>query len=402
MLQSLASGDWLTRQRVTLIATCMLVGTLIALGALALTSHGTADALGRPLGTDFTNFWSAGRLAAEGRAAAAYDWASHHAVQWQTHGTDGYFPWNYPPVLFMVMAPLATLPYLAALGVWQGATLAGALAAAWSILPLRRTLLLALAFPATLVCLGHGQTGFLTAALFAGGILALPRREALAGVLFGLIAYKPHLGLLVPFALAAGGHWRAIAAAAGTVSAAIAVTLLLWGWPVWQAFFAALPVTGAAVFEANNFAWLQSAFAAVRLWGGSVMVAYGTQAVVSVGVLAATLWAWRTAVSMRLKGAVLLTASLLATPYVVDYDLVVLGMAVAFVAAHGLERGFMPWEKTVLACAWAVPLFARTAARELYVPLGFMVLATLFCVVMRRVRSEQAETAAGPAPLAVH
>jgi hypothetical protein len=401
MLQSLASGAWLTRQRVTLIAVCMLVGTLVSLSALALTAHGTADALGRPLGTDFTNFWSAGRMAVEGRAAAAYDWASHHAVQWQTHGTDGYFPWNYPPVLFLVMAPLATLPYLAALAVWQGATLLGALAAAWAILPLRRTILLALAFPATLVCLGHGQTGFLTAALFAGGILALPRREALAGVMFGLIAYKPHLGFLVPFALAAGGHWRAIAAAAGTVSAAVIVTLLVWGWPVWQAFFAALPVTGAAVFEANNFAWLQSAFAAARLWGGSVALAYAAQAVVCVAVLAATIWTWRTAVAMRLKGAVLLTASLLATPYVVDYDLVVLGMAVAFLVAHGLQRGFMPWEKTVLALAWAAPLLARTAARELFLPLGFLVLAALFCVVMRRVRAEQAGPAAAPAPLAV-
>jgi alpha-1,2-mannosyltransferase len=402
MLQSLASGAWLTRQRVTLIAACMLVGTLLSLGALAFTAHGTADALGRPLGTDFTNFWSAGRLAVEGKAAAAYDWASHHAVQWRTHGTDGYFPWNYPPVLFLVMAPLATLPYLAALCVWQGATLLGALAAAWSILPLRRTILLALAFPATLVCLGHGQTGFLTATLFAGAIVALPRREALAGVLFGLIAYKPHLGLLVPFALAAGGHWRAIAAAAATVATAIAITLLLWGFPVWQAFFAALPVTGAAVFEANNFAWLQSAFAAVRLWGGSVALAYGVQAAVSIGVLVVTVWVWRSAVPMRLKGAVLLTASLMATPYVVDYDLVVLGMAVAFVAAHGLERGFMPWEKTVLAGAWAVPLVARTAAREIFVPLGFIVLVSLFAVLMRRVRVEQAGTAAEPAPVAVH
>ena len=75
-----------------------------------------------------------------------------------------------------------------------------------------------------LVCLGHGQTGFLTGALLAGGVLALPRHEILAGVFFGLLAYKPQFGLLIPFVLLAGGYWRAIAAATATVLASVAVT----------------------------------------------------------------------------------------------------------------------------------------------------------------------------------
>ena len=71
-----------------------------------------------------------------------------------------------------------------------------------------------------LVCLGHGQTGFLTAALLTGGVLCLERREALAGILFGLLAYKPQFGLLIPLVLVAGGYWRAIAAAGATSSPA--------------------------------------------------------------------------------------------------------------------------------------------------------------------------------------
>ena len=64
--------------------------------------------------------------------------------------------------------------------------------------------MLALAFPATFINLFHGQNGFLNAALLGAALLALDRRPVVAGILFGLLSYKPHLGLLVPLALLAG------------------------------------------------------------------------------------------------------------------------------------------------------------------------------------------------------
>src|SRR4029077_20364009 len=74
-------------------------------------------------------------------------------------------------------------------------------------------LLLALAFPAVLINVGHGHNGFLTAALLGGGLVVLDRRPLPAGILFGLMAYKPQFGLMIPIALAAGGYWRSFAAA---------------------------------------------------------------------------------------------------------------------------------------------------------------------------------------------
>ncbi len=47
-------------------------------------------------------------------------------------------------------------------------------------------LLLALAFPAVLINVGHGQNGFLTAALLGGALVVLDRRPLFAGILFGL------------------------------------------------------------------------------------------------------------------------------------------------------------------------------------------------------------------------
>jgi alpha-1,2-mannosyltransferase len=398
-----ASGEWLTPSLITFGAVAMLIGTIASLVFLFGTANGTLDRLARPLGTDFSSFWTAGRMALEGRAALAYDWTSHWAMQRETHGIDMFSPWSYPPVFLLVVGAVATLPYVPALIVWQGASLLAALAAFRAILPQPRAMLLALAFPGVLVCLGHGQTGFLTGALLAGGVLALPRHEILAGVFFGLLAYKPQFGLLIPFVLLAGGYWRAIAAATATVLASVALTTAVWGWPVWQAFLDSIPLTQKVVFETGNtgFEKFQSIFAWVGLWGGPLRLSYALQGIVTLGALAGCVWIWWSPVAHRLKGAALLTGVLLSSPYVLDYDLIVLGFALALFAAHGLERGFAPWEKTALALAWLMPVATREFTRLTYVPIGFLSLAAIFLLMLHRARAERAETALQPAGIAV-
>jgi alpha-1,2-mannosyltransferase len=392
MIERFASGTWLTPSLMCFAAIAMIAGTIGSLGLLVATADGTLDLLGRPLGTDFSSFFTAGRMALAGRAAEAYDWAAHLEFQRQFHGASSPFPWSYPPVFLVLAAALATLPYVPALAVWQGTTLLAAVGVYARIMPGRRALLIGLGFPGILVCLGHGQTGFLSAALFAGGLLALPRREILAGVLFGLLAYKPQLGLLLPIALVAGGYWRAIAAAAATVLLSVAVTLAIWGWPVWQAFLDSLPLTRTVVLEAGNtgFEKFQSAFAWVRLWDGPLVLAYGLQALVTGCVLTGCIWIWRGNADYRLKCAALLSGALLSTPYVLDYDFVIFGMALAMLVAHGLERGFRRWEQTLLALAWFAPAAARGIAKAIYLPLGFFMLVAIFILIVVHVRSERA------------
>jgi len=403
-LERFANGTWLTPPLITFTGLAMIAGTVVALGMLFLTGHGTVDAFGRPLGTDFSSFWTAGRMALEGHAAAAYDWPSHMQFQLQTHGVELFFPWSYPPIFLLVAAALATLPYLASLAVWQGLSLLASFAALRAILPGRQAVLMGLGFPAVLICLGHGQTGFLTAALLAGGLAALPRREVVAGILFGLLAYKPQFGLLLPIVLAVGGHWRAIFAAAATVLVTCGAAWLAWGWPVWQAFLDSIPLTRTIVLEPDSasFEKFQSAFAWMRLWGEPLAVAYGLQAAVTAAALVGCVWAWRGEASFRLKAAALLTGTLLSSPYVLDYDFVVLGMALAFFVAEGLQSGFRPWEKTVLALAWITPVAAREIAKVLYLPLGLFMLAVLFALILMRIRAESQEShAIGARPAAM-
>ena len=211
--QALRSGSWLTPARGRGYSLILLaIAALAIIGWIAL-SDGLVDRNGKPIGTDFSSFYAAGALALEGKAADAYSMAAHYAREQQLFGANTpYFGWLYPPIFFLLAAPLALLPYPLALAVWQGSTLALYLAVIAAILYRARRgngviarlwLPVAAAFPAVVINLGHGQNGFLSAALFGAALICLPRRPIIAGALFGLLAYKPQLALVIAFALPA-------------------------------------------------------------------------------------------------------------------------------------------------------------------------------------------------------
>jgi hypothetical protein len=387
MKARLESGDWLSGDRMRAFARISLAFSMLSIVYLWATSAGTLDAWGRPLGTDFSNVWTAGRMALDGRAAEAWDWASHYRAQQQAHGDPAvpFYGWHYPPPFLLLAAALAAFPYLPALVVWQGASLAVALRVYRSILPQAGALLPALGAPVVLICLLHGHNGFLTAALLGGGLLLLDRKPFVAGLLLGGLIYKPQLALIVPPLLLAGGHGRAIAGAVASAGLLVAATLLLWGWPVWQAFLDSLPLTRHVVIEAGQTGWhkIQSPFAMARMWHGSVPLAYGVQAAFTLAAVAATAWLARAA-PPGTRNAGVAAATLMSTPYQLDDDLVGRGLAAAFLVADGLKRGFLSWEKTLLALVWIAPLIGRQVAEAALVPLGHVAPAILLALALRR------------------
>jgi alpha-1,2-mannosyltransferase len=223
-----------------------------------------------------------------------------------------------------------------------------------AILPHPAVLRPALAFPAVFVNLGHGQNGFLTAALLGGALVLPDRRPALAGVLIGLFAYKPQFGVLIPLVLLATVRWTAIAAAAATVLAVCAATFALFGTSVCTAFTDSTDLTRNVVLEAGSTGWekIQSMFSFVRMWGGGIETAYAVHGAVALAVAASLVWLWRSTAAYELKAAALAAGCLLATPYVLNYDLTILAAAVAFFARHGLAHGFRAYEITLLAGVW--------------------------------------------------
>jgi hypothetical protein len=388
MLANLRSGDWLTDERLSAYPRMMLAVMAVAMLMWIGLSDGLIDPNGKPIGTDFSNVYAAGELTLKGEAEAAYNPLRQHAVEQDIFGGRSvpFYGWHYPPMFLLVAAALAFLPYSWALFAWMALTLPAFVATMHAILPRRETLVLALAFPAVFINLGHGQNGFLTAALLGSSLVMLDRRPVIAGILIGLLSYKPQFGILIPLVLAATGRWRVFAAAAVTVIALCAATSAVFGTDIWLAFSESTGFTRSVVLEAGGTGWqkIQSVFSAVRMWGGGVETAYVIQIAVAAVIAASLFWLWRSSAAYPLKAAALATACLLATPYVLDYDLVVMGLSIAFLATHGLKQGFRDYEISVLAAAWLTPLIARNIAGVLYLPLGLMALAALYALIMRR------------------
>ncbi|GLK80748.1 glycosyltransferase family 87 protein [Methylopila turkensis] len=370
-------------ERIVPVSLMLVAGYAIALAAMWATSYDGVDAMARPLGTDFANVWAAGRLTLEGAPEAAYDLVRHYGVQQARFGAEApFYGWHYPPMFLGLAAALATLPYLGALVVWQAATLPLYLGAVVAIVGRNRreVLLAALAFPAVFVNLTHGHNGFLTAGLFGIGLLLLDRRPVLAGAVLGLLCYKPQFGLLLPFVLVATGRWRAVAGAAGSVVGLCALSLAAFGPETWDAFRASAAFTRGVVLEEGNTGWAKivSAFSAARALGGSVATGYAVQAVVTLGAIAACVRLWRGDAAFERKAAALLAGSLLVTPYALDYDMMLLGPAIAFLVRDALLRGWAPRAAALLLFAYAAPAFARAAAAATLVPFGFLATLAVF------------------------
>ena len=233
------------------------------------------------------------------------------------------------------------------------------------VVPRGDTWLFVVAAPVTLVCLTHGHNGFLTALLLGGGLLLLDKRPLIAGLLLGCLIYKPQFGLIIPplaarrAALAGGRRGLRLGRAACRADVGDL------GLPVWQAFVDSLPLTRTVIIEQGITGWhkIMSPFAAVRMWGGGVAAAYAVQMLATTLCIAAVAWIeWR-GKRAYLRNALVCAAVLVSTPYVLDYDYVVLLPAIAFLYVDGREHLFLRWDATLLAFAWLAPFVARTARR---------------------------------------
>jgi hypothetical protein len=240
------------------------------------------------------------------------------------------------------------------------------------------------------VNIGHGHNGFLTAALLGGGLVLLDRRPIVAGILLGLLAYKPQFGLMIPLVLGVGGRWPTMASAAATVAALAVSTLLAFGAETWNAFLGSAYFTRVIVLEQGGAGWhkMQSVFSWVRMWGGAVPLAYAAQGAITLALATGLAWLWRSPAAFGLQAAALALAALLATPYSLDYDMMVLAPAIAFLVGNGLAHGFAPYEKTALAALWPVPLTARAVAQVTFIPLGPIIVGATLALLLGRASRE--------------
>ena len=233
--------------RFIIIAIFLITATFVAVDTYLVLSGATHR--GQIFGRDFMQYWSASHLLHEGRFDVLYGFEAFNAYLADRFGPGlANHAFLYPPLGMFLVQPLRFLAYLPAYFSWCVVTLLLYLAAVgfpdWS----RTRLLLALLAPTSLLIMDAGQNGLLSRALFIAAMRLLDRRPVWYGILLGILSFKPHLGLLIPFALLAGRLWIPLIVAFATVLILAALSLAIWGADPWIAYIEQDAVSAALAF----------------------------------------------------------------------------------------------------------------------------------------------------------
>lgn len=331
-----------------LLLAIVLLSIIPAIGEAAVLGWGIAHGFSGKALRDGVDFWAGGFLARHGEVALLFDPVAYRAF---LHGAFGALPvhmWSYAPNYLLLVSGFAGLsPWHAilafdALGLLGLALVLRLAGQSWWLIAA------VLLSPAALENCLSGQNAALVTALIGGGLLLLPTRPRLGGVLVGLASIKPQLGLVLPLHLA---RRAPIAMLYAILSAILLAAAALWvfGAQPWVQFWHITRPAMTAVLTtgqpADFFNGLVSVFAAIRPLGvGAAFVAQGLVSLAAV-ILAA----------LVKKPAPVLILAVLASPYLHSYDLLCAALAVALLVQNRLVTGFALGEKPLFLAAWIVP-----------------------------------------------
>lgn len=370
--------------RVALAA--VLIGVTIFYAALVLqmarSVSGGAVPGGSPVFYDFAAFRQAARFAVEGQASLAYrDSAMIAAEHAAAPASIARLPWNYPPTFQLLLMPFALPPIAVGYALWNSCLFAAYAIVTRAFWRDDRRWLVILA-PAAFVNMFFGQNGLLSFCLMVGGVQLLDKRPWLAGLLLGLMAYKPQLALAVPVALIAGRAWTALFSAAASQLAFSLLVGAVLGFDSWRRFFdKALHPEG--VVHGSSSSWkavpsLSTLAEQLGLGKAAANAIFAAGALVGAALLAR---GWRRTSDPMVRAGLLGAASLLCAPYLRPYDLILL-MPTVLLALAQAGHASKPLGVTA-ALAWAAPLFLMFAQGSLQYG-ALISLACLFVVAAQR------------------
>lgn len=381
-----ADAHWLSHDRLSFYPR-IFVALFLAFGAgCFIISEKMFGLKWIPLGNDFVTFWAASHIALTGNAQDAYD--VHlllKAEQLVIPAVKRNYVWLYPPTFYLVVLPLSLLSYTAAYWTFMLSTLGSYILVLRRVIRGRTAMWCLAGFSGLWLNLFCGQNAFLTAALCGAALLSIERRPVLAGLLIGLLAIKPHLAILFPVALIAIRAWRTMITAAVTAITFTAIGTSILGTDVLKGFLANLG-HARLILENGTLPWakMPSMFTFARLLGIPVAGAYVVHVVVAVTAVIAVWQVWRRCQDRNLRGAALMTATFLVSPYVFDYDLAWLAFPIAWLALAGLRDGWLRGEREILVAAWLLPMFMYASANALDVQLAPLVICGLLWITFRR------------------
>lgn len=393
----------LRRRQIGNLAAMLLLGTLVFHG-LDLCVPGLLDRTGRLKAPDFLQFYTYGSLVRSGAVNRLYEPKAHAAAARQIDpqlALSDFRP-NYSPVVAWLSAPLAALTFLQAMAAFSVASVAAYVSAvmllgsATSRFQSRGLMaLVAAAWPTLFIVLRYGQISALSLLLLAGAaVAAARRRDMAAGILLGLLAYKPQLLLAPLLALLALRQWRLLVGVSLGAGAELLLDLMLVG-PAMMRQYVEVLIGIARQPELVQFFAAEShslrGFVRLLLPWPWLLTTAGLMAVPVAAWAAVRVW--RRHSDWRPRWAALVVAALLASPHLLTYDLLLLAVPLVLLAdwlieAHGdIPRGAWRWVLALLYFgAWPGVFIARLYQVQLST-VGMLMLLWLLATAPRAGRA---------------
>ena len=381
-------------QRELLIIATMVSVITWSLYAFTLATPGLLDRNGNLKGTDFLQFYTLAHVASLGDAELLYDIEGYdRMVRQLVPETPETFYSLYPPQLSVFLQPLSHLSYASAAIVWSLFSIGLYGLACYIVWRQCPTLvgskalvaILAVGSPAFFLLIGHGQTTGISMLLFAAMLSPLcSGRKFLAGSAFGLLVFKPHFGLAGALVFLINREWRMLLGATCTAAAQLAIG---WRWYGSEAFFGYLdllsrPQTALMMLETDLLQThsLRTQWTLLLPWRSWAFAAY---ALSSFLVITLVLKHWRSSSPSRLRYSVLLIATVLVSPHVFVYDLVILMPAFLIILDWSLshpEHRHSPVLQLLLGAAFLSP-FLGPFAGVTRIQISVVVLTAILVVL---------------------
>ncbi len=281
--------------------------------ALAISSFGflgIALRQGLTWRADFTMLYTGGLLVREGHGAQLYDLALQTRYQQQILSgksfRDGLLPFNYPPYVALLIAPLTLMPLTVAYALWTGLQTGllvwlmrrlWQLSDGWEYYERWLFLVTVLAFTPLLSTFLLGSLSLLLLVSWLECYVQLKSgREVCAAWWLALGALKPQSVLVLGLVVLAARRWRVLLTVAAIGTAIFIGTTWVLGLSTWPDFVAILVMVGRLYDKMGVVLGDMHNFKAVLagLWGPENLPLINTLSIAAfMGVGGWTLWVWR-------------------------------------------------------------------------------------------------------------
>lgn len=345
---------------------------------------------------DFDAFHLVSKMIRSGHLQDAYSIPKMVAAEWRDSGTKAEMPWTYPPQFNIVLMPFAYLNKGIAYLLFLGGTFSCYLWLLRRIAGTDFSKIVILMFPAMLICVICGQNGFLTASLAAAFCLASLKGRTVAGLSLGAFAIKPHLAIGLSLWTLLRKRWTIIGYAAATTLATSILATLVFGIGIWSAMINGLGQS-AAFLAAGGYPLyrMTSAYAAIRTLGLGSDVAMIAQGFVAVAACSAIAFAALRAPTMRQQLGIAALCTLCMSPYIYDYDMQIMGVALALLAKDLSKSATKVEQGLILVLCWISGgwwyIWTQLATTEHYAAndltlagVAFLVAVTLILRILMR------------------